>query len=78
MRKSSLYHAAQEISMFKQRYLDLFDEEEGLERLWEGFPETARAEVTAHYARLMAQRAVPRVRTLRKPEEVDDEPHGHE
>lgn len=63
--------------MFKQRYLDLF-EEEGLERLWEEFPEAARAEVTAHYARLMAQRAVQRLRTLRKPEEVDDEPHGHE
>ena len=63
--------------MFKQRCLDLF-EEEGLERLWEEFPEAARAEVTAHYARLMAHRAVQRLRTLRKPEEVDDEPNGHE
>ncbi len=59
--------------MFKPRCLELF-EEEGLERLWEGFPEAARAEVTAHYARLMAQR----VRALRKPQEVGDEPNGHE
>ena len=63
--------------MFKQKCLDLF-EEEGLERLWEGFPEAARAEVTAHDARLMAHRAVQRLRTLRKPEEADDEPNGYE
>ena len=59
--------------MFKQRCLELF-EEEGLERLWEAFPEAARAEVTAHYARLMAQR----LRALRKQQEVGDEPNGHE
>ncbi len=63
--------------MFKQRCLDLF-EEEGLERLWEGFPEAARAEVTAHYARLMAHQAVQRLRALRKQQEVGDEPNGHE
>lgn len=65
------------MAMFKQRCLDLF-EEQGLERLWEGFPEAARAEVTAHYARLMAHRAVAGLRALGKPEEVGDEPHGHE
>jgi hypothetical protein len=65
------------MSMFKQRYLDFFEEED-LERLWEGFPEAARAEVTAHYARLMAQSAVQRLRALRKQEEVGDEPHCHE
>ena len=63
--------------MFKQRCLDLF-EEPGLERLWEGFPEEARAEVTAHYARLMAHRALHGLRALRKQEEVGDETHGHE
>jgi hypothetical protein len=63
--------------MFKQRCLDLF-EEQGLERLWEGFPEEARAEVTAHYARLMAHRALHGLRALRKQEEVGDETHGHE
>ncbi len=63
--------------MFKQRCLDLF-EEEGLERLWERFPEAARAEVTAHYARLMAHGAVQGLRALRTPEEVGDEPNGHE
>ncbi len=63
--------------MFKQRCLNLF-EEEGLEALREGFPEEARAEVTAHYARLMAHRTVQRLRALRKQEEVSDEPHNHE
>lgn len=63
--------------MVKQKCLDLF-EEAGLEKLWEGFPEAARAEVTAHYARLMAHRAVQGLRALRTPEEVGDEPHVHE
>ena len=53
--------------MVKQKCLDLF-EEAGLEKLWEGFPEAARAEVTAHYARLMAHRAVQGLRALRTPE----------
>jgi hypothetical protein len=43
-----------------------------------GFPEAARAEVTAHYARLMAPQAVQRLRALRKQQEVGDEPNGHE
>lgn len=62
--------------MFKQRWLELF-EPERLERLWEGFPEQARREVTHQYARLMARTSVRRIRALRKKQEAGDEPnHG--
>jgi hypothetical protein len=59
--------------MVKQQWL-AFLEEERLERLWEGFPEQARREVTEHYARLMARAALARIRALRKSPEVGDEP----
>ncbi len=61
--------------MFKQRWLE-FLEPERLERLWEGFPEQARREVTQHYARLMAHASVAQIRALRtneKNREVSDE-----
>ena len=61
--------------MFKQRGL-AFLETECLEALWEQFPESARHEVTQHYARLMARAAVERIRALRtnqKNREVGDE-----
>ncbi len=50
--------------MFKQRGL-AFLETECLETLWEQFPESARREVTQHYARLMARASVARIRALR-------------
>jgi len=61
--------------MIKQRRL-AFLETEGLEALWEQFPEPARHEVTRNYARLMAHASVARIRALRtnhKNREVDDE-----
>ncbi len=59
--------------MFKQRRL-MFIEETQLETLWEAFPESARSEVTQHYARLMARTAVQRIRQLREKQEADNEP----
>lgn len=59
--------------MFKQRRL-MFIEETQLESLWERFPESARSEVTQHYARLMARTAVQRIRQLRQKQEADNEP----
>ncbi len=59
--------------MFKQRQL-AFIEEGQLERLWKGFPEQARSEVTQHYARLMARSAVQRIRQLREKQEADNDP----
>ena len=61
--------------MIKQRGL-AFLETECLETLWEQFPESARCEVTKHYARLMARASVERIRALRtnqKNREVGDE-----
>lgn len=61
--------------MIKQRRL-AFLETECLETLWEQFPESARREVTQHYARLMARASVERIRALRtnqKNPEVGDE-----
>ena len=61
--------------MIKQRRLAFLDQED-LETLWERFPQPARAEVTQHYARLMARASVERIRALRKNEakrEVGDE-----
>ncbi len=59
--------------MFKQRRL-MFIEEAQLERQWETFPESAKSEVTHHYARLMARTAVQRIRQLREKQEADNEP----
>jgi len=59
--------------MPKQLWLE-FIEQEGLEALWEGFPETARREVTELYARLMAQRLAARVQQAKGAKEVGDEP----
>jgi hypothetical protein len=63
--------------MFKQMRLELPDEEH-LDRLWEGFPEAPKHELTQQLARLMARTAVHRIRALRtKQQEVGDEPrHG--
>lgn len=62
--------------MFKQMRLELL-EEEHLERLWDGFPEAPKHELTQQLARLMARTAVQRIRALRTKQEVDDEPrHG--
>lgn len=61
--------------MIRQRRL-AFLETECLETLWEQFPESARREVTQHYARLMARASVERIRALRtnqKNREVGDE-----
>ena len=61
--------------MIKQRRL-AFLETECLEALWEQFPESARREVTRHYARLMARASVERIRALttrQKNRELDDE-----
>lgn len=58
--------------MFKQKWLG-FIEAERLERLWEEFPEPARREVTQHYARLMARKAVQRIRALKDEQEAGDE-----
>jgi len=46
--------------MRKQLWLECIAQE-ALEKLWEGFPETARKEVTERYARLMAQWLAARV-----------------
>lgn len=64
--------------MFKQKELELFAEA-SLKHLWEQFPEAARAEVTAHYARLMAHTTVQRIRALREHnKEVGNEPQRPE
>lgn len=63
------------MSMFKQMRLELPDEEH-LERLWDGFPEAPKHELTQQLARLMARTAVQRIRALRTKQEVGDEP-GH-
>ena len=60
--------------MFKQRRL-MFIEEAQLERQWETFPESAKSEVTQHYARLMARASVQRIRALKADREVSDEPN---
>jgi hypothetical protein len=60
--------------MPEQRWL-AFIEEEGLEGLWEGFPEPARREVTQRYARLMAQMLAARVRKATGVQEASDEPN---
>jgi len=59
--------------MFKQRRLELLDEEH-LDQLWEGFPEASKHELTQQLARLMARTAVQRIRALTKKQEVGDEP----
>lgn len=59
--------------MFKQMRLELLDEED-LARLWERFPEAPKHELTQQVARLMARKAVQRIRALRDKQEVDDEP----
>jgi hypothetical protein len=46
--------------MRKQMWIE-FIEQERLERLWAGFPEQARREVTELYARVMAQILTERV-----------------
>jgi hypothetical protein len=61
------------MSMFKQRRLELLDEEH-LDQLWEGFPEASKHELTQQLARLMARTAVQRIRALTKKQEVGDEP----
>jgi hypothetical protein len=61
------------MSMFKQMRLELPDEER-LDRLWEGFPEASKHELTQQLARLMARTAVHRIRALRTKQEVGDEP----
>ena len=60
--------------MHKQLWLE-FIEQEDLETLWESFPEPARGEVTALYARLLAQSLAAHVAkaTLDR-QEVRDEP----
>lgn len=61
--------------MIKQRRLAFF-ETECLETLWEQLPESARKEVTQHYARLMARASVAQIRALKttqKNREMDDE-----
>jgi hypothetical protein len=53
-----------------------FLEENGLETLWEQFPERQRDEVTQQWARLMARASLARIRALRSREttqEVSDE-----
>ena len=53
-----------------------FLETKCLEALWEQVPESARREVTQHYARLMARASVERIRALRtsqKNREVSNE-----
>ncbi len=59
--------------MHKQLWLELI-EQEGLEALWEGFPEQARTEVTQRYARLMAQMLAARVSQATLEKEACDEP----
>ena len=59
--------------MHKQLWLG-FIEQQGVEALWEGFPEQARREVTELYARLMAQRLAARVQKVKCAKEVCDEP----
>lgn len=64
------------MSMVKQMRLELPDEEH-LDRLWEGFPEAPKRELTQQLARLMARTAVQRIRALKTKQEVGDEPrHG--
>jgi len=59
--------------MQKQLWLE-FIEQENIEALWEGFPETARTQVTQQVARLMAQRLAARVQQAKGAKEVGDEP----
>ncbi len=59
--------------MHKQLWLE-FIEQEGLEALWEGFPEKAREEVTELYARLMAQSLAAHVGKATLEKEACDEP----
>ena len=64
------------VSMFKQMRLELLQEEH-LDKLWQGFPEARKHELTQQLARLMARTAVHRIRALRTKQEVGDEPrHG--
>lgn len=75
--RKSIPHASEwGVSMFKQMRLELL-EEEHLDRLWAGFPEAAKHELTQQLARLIARTAVQRIRALRNKQEVGDEPrHG--
>jgi len=59
--------------MPKQQRLAFIEEEEA-ETLWKALPETARSEVTQHYARVMARTLVQRLRQLQTRQEADDEP----
>ena len=65
--------------MMKQQRL-AFLEQEGLETLWQQFPEPARDEVTRQVARLMARVLVAQIRALRadndNPEVSDDSNDG--
>jgi hypothetical protein len=62
--------------MHKQLWLECIEQEDA-ERLWERFPEQARAELTQQYARLMAQWLVRRVQQAKGMQEVGDEPSQH-
>lgn len=58
--------------MQKQLWLE-FIEQDDLEALWEGFPETAQTEVTRQYARLMAKRLAAQVGKATLEKGVGDE-----
>jgi hypothetical protein len=60
--------------MHKPLRLEFIDQG-GLEALWEGFPEPARREVTALYARLLAQSLAAHVaKAMLDRQEACDEP----
>ena len=59
--------------MHRQRWLAFVDQV-FLEVLWERFPQPARREVTAQYARLMARMLAARLQRRHPNQEVGDEP----
>jgi hypothetical protein len=60
-------------SLQRQLWLE-FIEQEDWEALWEGFPESARTQVTRQSARLMAQMLAERVGKGALEKEAGDEP----
>lgn len=62
--------------MHRQLWLECIEQEDA-QRLWERFPEQARAEVTQQYARLMVQWLVKLVQQAKRVPEVGDEPSQH-
>jgi hypothetical protein len=76
MRRSIPHTSERGVSMFKQMRLEFLNEEH-LDKLWEGFPEARKHELTQQLARLMARTAVQCIRALRTKQEAGDEPrHG--